>query len=74
MSLELANMLVLGLGSYAAIGLLFGLAFGFFGAGKIDPAAKTMPIGARLIILPATMLLWPLMAVKWVTQKEPPLQ
>lgn len=74
MSIELANMIVMGLGVYFAVGFLFGLAFIFLGTGKIDPAAKTMPLQARLIILPGTMLLWPLMALKWVTQKEPPLQ
>lgn len=74
MSIELANMIVMGLGAYFAAGFLFGLAFVFLGTGKIDPAAKTMPLRARLIILPGTTLLWPLMAFKWIAQKEPPLQ
>ncbi|MEO1027561.1 MAG: hypothetical protein AAFX02_00755 [Pseudomonadota bacterium] len=74
MSIELAEMLVLALGIYFGIGFLIAALFVFLGAGKIDPAAKTMPLQARMIILPGTMLLWPLMAAKWATQKEPPLQ
>jgi len=73
MSIELANMIVAGLGIYLAIGAVFALGFVFFGAGKIDPAAKTMPIRARLLILPGAMGLWPVMAMKWLRQKEPPL-
>lgn len=74
MSIELAEMLVMALGIYFGLGFLLAALFVFLGAGKVDPAAKTMPFQARLIILPGTMLLWPLMAIKWATQKEPPLQ
>ncbi|MEL7128946.1 MAG: hypothetical protein AAGK23_05315 [Pseudomonadota bacterium] len=73
MSLETASWIMTGLGLYLGIGLLFGLPFVSFGASKIDPAAKDMPLQARLIILPGTMLLWPLMAIKWASQKEPPI-
>ena len=52
-------------GAYAAIGLVFALAFVIRGAGVIDPNAKGAPIGFRLLILPAAMLLWPLLAVRW---------
>lgn len=74
MSVDIAEIIVLVLGGYFAIGLLFAIAFVIFGAKRIDPAARTMPLQARLMILPGTLLLWPLMAWKWRTQTEPPLQ
>jgi sulfite exporter TauE/SafE len=73
MSVELASIIAQAFGLYFAIGALFALLFVFFGAQKIDPAAKTMPVRARLLILPGTIGLWPLMALKWLRQTEPPL-
>ena len=75
MSESAANLLVTGLGIYAAIGLLVALAYLFGGAGRIDPAAKGkgMPIRVRLMIMPGVIGLWPLMLSKLFVQKEPPI-
>lgn len=75
MSEAAAEMLVLSLGVYFALGLLVSLIFMFGGAGRIDPAAKGsgLPWRVRLLILPGIIGLWPLMLVKLVTQKEPPV-
>ncbi len=75
MSEGAAELLVLGLGVYAAIGLLIGLVFAFGGAGRIDPAAKGkgLPLRVRLMILPGVAGLWPVMLTKLLTQKEPPV-
>lgn len=75
MSEATAEILVLGLGLYAAIGLLIGLVFVFGGAGRIDPAArgKGLPVRVRMMILPGVAGLWPLMLVKLLTQTEPPV-
>lgn len=75
MSEAAANLLVLGLGVYAALGLLVGLVYVFGGAGRIDPAAKGkgMPVRVRLMILPGVIGLWPLMLTKLFVQKEPPV-
>ncbi|MEL6667067.1 MAG: hypothetical protein AAFQ24_13140 [Pseudomonadota bacterium] len=75
MSETAANLLVTGLGIYAAIGLLVALAYLFGGAGRIDPAAKGkgMPIRVRLMIMPGVIGLWPLMLSKLFVQKEPPI-
>lgn len=73
MTLETASLVALCIGIYLAIGLVFALLFVCFGAGKIDPAARNMPVQARLTILPGCMLLWPLMLLKWLTQKAPPV-
>lgn len=75
MSEATAEMLVMGLGLYALIGLLVGLVYMFGGAGRIDPAAKGkgLPVRVRLLILPGIVGLWPLMLFKLFTQKEPPV-
>lgn len=73
MSETAATTILLVLGVYAALGLLVGLAYMFGGAGRIDPASKTMPARVKLMILPGIIGLWPLMLIKLLTQKEPPL-
>lgn len=76
MSEAIANVIVTGLGIYALIGLLVGLAYLFGGAGKIDPAAKGkgLPLRARLLIVPGVIGLWPLMLAKLFRQTEPPIR
>jgi len=73
MSIATASLIVSAFGIYFAIGFVFALAFISFGVQKIDPAAQTMPKRARLLILPGVMGLWPLMALKWLKQSEPPV-
>ncbi|MEL6257466.1 MAG: hypothetical protein AAFQ67_00220 [Pseudomonadota bacterium] len=73
MSVEAAGYLVAAIGLYLGLGLVFGLIFVFALVKRIDPAADPMPIQARLFILPGVTLLWPLMLVKTVAQKEPPI-
>lgn len=73
MSEGTATLIINGLGLYALFGLMTALVFAFGGVGRIDPAAKTMPIRARLLVMPGIIGLWPLMLVKLARQKEPPV-
>ena len=73
MSLETASLIVTLFGLYFAIGAVFALFFVTLGASRIDPAAKGMPVQARLILFPGVMGLWPLMLIKSFTQKAPPV-
>ena len=75
MSEGAAEILVLGLGIYALIGVLVGLIYVFGGAGRIDPAAKGkgLPLRVRLMILPGIAGLWPVMLTKLLSQREPPV-
>lgn len=54
---------------YLVAGLVF--AFFFLGKGieKVDPAAHGSGRGFRLIILPGTIALWPLLLKKWMNVK-----
>ena len=73
MSEAWADLLVLAMGAYLALGALIALLFVFLGAGRIDPAAQGMPLQARLIIWPGCTLLWPLILVKWLRGSGPPV-
>jgi hypothetical protein len=52
-------------GIYAAIGVIFAAVFVAVGIGRIDPVARTAPLGFRLIVLPGCAALWPLMLGRW---------
>ena len=57
----LATLLVSLLGLYLLIGFLFSLPFLTRIAGRIDPAAAKGTLGFRLLILPGTVALWPML-------------
>lgn len=60
--------------AYAAIGLVFAAAFSVRGAGRLDPAAKKATLGFRLIILPGSAALWPLLAWRWLRRRGVPVE
>lgn len=60
-----AQWIVFILTCYAAIGLVFGVAFTFVGAGRLDPAARGAGVGFKLLIIPASAALWPILAKRW---------
>lgn len=70
--LTTATWLVNALAIYAAVGLVFAIAFVWKGAGKIDPAAVEGTIGFRLLIVPGTIALWPILARRWLRGEGPP--
>lgn len=49
---------------YTALGFVFAVPFALFWAGRIDSAAKSGSWGFRLAILPGTVALWPVMALR----------
>ncbi len=61
----LAEMLLVALAVYLGCGLLFGAAFVVAGVGRVDAAARGTSVLFRLLILPGTVALWPLLARKW---------
>lgn len=73
MTIEFAEWIVGTLGAYLAIGAVFALAFVVRGASRIDPGAKGMSLPARMLIFPGAAALWPVMLLKWLTQKAPPV-
>ncbi len=72
MSIEIANLIVNAGLVYAGLGLVFGLAFVWKGAGRLDPDAARGTWGFRLLILPGSAALWPLLLLRWVRSSGPP--
>ena len=72
MSETIAAWLVMVLGVYGALGLLFAFAFVLRGARRIDPQAIGGSWGFRLAILPGVVALWPLLARRWAGGLPPP--
>ena len=68
----IARLLVHGAEIYLGLGLVFAIAFAFRGAGRIDPAARAGTFGFRLLIVPASAALWPLLLSRWVKGTPPP--
>ncbi len=67
----LATLLVTAIGLYLAIGLAFALWFVWRGANRIDRSAAEGTWGFRLLILPGSAALWPLL-LRRVRSEDPP--
>ena len=53
-------------GIYLVCGFLFALAFVFKGVQTIDESARNSTLGFKMIIIPATMVFWPFLLLKWI--------
>ena len=72
MSVEIASWIVWALMAYAAVGLIFAVAFVLRGANAIDPVARDGTWGFRLLILPGSAALWPLLLSRWLRGAQAP--
>jgi hypothetical protein len=54
---------------YVAVGAVFAIAFVVFGVTKVQPAPVTS--GARLLLLPGAVALWPLLLPRWLKAANP---
>jgi hypothetical protein len=61
----IASVFLILLGVYLACGLAFAIPFVLVGVGKIDPHAAHGSWGFRILIIPGTIILWPLLARRW---------
>lgn len=49
---------------YAICGVIAAVAFAVFGVTRVQPAP--MSLGARILILPGTIALWPYVVARWI--------
>lgn len=70
--MSLPDVLLLILASYLGLGLLFSIPFLIVGVGKIDPTASKGSWGFRIMILPGSIALWPLLISRWIRGINPP--
>jgi|HubBroStandDraft_6_1064221.scaffolds.fasta_scaffold5859673_1 hypothetical protein len=54
------------IGVYLICGFVFAVAFVFKGAREIDEGAKGSSAGFKIIIIPASMVFWPFLLIKWI--------
>jgi hypothetical protein len=71
---EIATWLVRALGLYAALGLLFAIAFVTRGIERVDSGAHGSGWGFRLIVLPGVVALWPLLLSRWMSRTALPVE
>lgn len=57
---------------YLCGGFVFALAFIFKGLRVVDKSAYESTIGFKIIILPATMVFWPFLLIKWMSASKNP--
>ncbi len=70
--MQAATFFLAVVGIYWLIGLIFATAFSVRGAQAIDESVVGAPIGFRLLIIPAAIALWPVLAHKWFWQRRTP--
>ena len=52
--------------AWAVMGALVWAAFVFWGGPRVVPGVKGSSIAFRLMILPGVVLLWPIVALRWL--------
>lgn len=72
MSTSLAELLLLGVAGGLAPGIPFAIWFVLVGAGRLDPAARQGSVGFRLLLVPGSVLLWPLLLWRTLTRRGNP--
>jgi hypothetical protein len=53
-------------GVYLIMGFVFAIAFVYKGVNVIDEGARDSTLGFKIIIIPASMVFWPLLLIKWI--------
>lgn len=55
---------------YALFGVAVGVATVLFGLTRIDPVMRSSSLAARMLMLPGSVTLWPLMLTKWLSARK----
>ncbi|MGE0481355.1 MAG: hypothetical protein AB7Q17_12880 [Phycisphaerae bacterium] len=68
--MSIAHSILIGVGAYVVVGVVFASAFVTRGVGRIDAAARGASPGFRLLIFPASAALWPLLLQRWLRARR----
>jgi hypothetical protein len=55
---------------YAGIGLIVGLAFVLSAVARVLPHAVPVSPGARVLLLPGAVILWPYVLLRWLRTRR----
>ena len=61
-------------GIYFLLGVVFAIPFLLNGVKAIDPAAVEGSRGFKLFIIPGVALFWPLLLKRWMKKAQPPVE
>lgn len=64
--MNIVNVLLLIVAAYLVVGLVFAIPFVIKGVTKIDEGAHGSTWGFRMIIIPGTIVFWPLLLKRWL--------
>ena len=70
MAVTILNIILTILLIYLSCGFVFAIPFVIKGANKIDEGAHGATWGFRLIIMPGTIVLWPVLLKKWIAANK----
>ncbi|MEO0482904.1 MAG: hypothetical protein AAF138_04715 [Planctomycetota bacterium] len=70
MTVDVVNAVLAAVGVYMVIGLLFAVLFVARGARRLDPHAGGAPVLFKLMILPGSAALWPVLAWRWLAGRS----
>ncbi len=60
--------------AYFAAGFVFAILWCIFWVQRLDPGARSWNIGFRLLIVPGTVVFWPLLAIRLLRGKSLPTE
>ena len=70
-----AELLVGLMTTYAVAGTAFAIPFAIRGVARIDPLGAAAPWSFRLLIVPGTIVFWPLLLMRWAAGSiAPPVE
>lgn len=72
MSTQVGEWIARAATAYIAVGVLFSVPFVAYGVSRVDPVARTSTWGFRLMILPGSVALWPVLLRRWLRGAPPP--
>ena len=64
------QIIIFVVGAYLLCGVLFAIPFVIKGVSAIDEGAQGTKLGFRIIILPGSIVFWPLLLSKWIKAKR----
>ena len=70
MAITILNIILVIIAIYLACGFVFAIPFVIRGADKIDEGTHGATWSFRVIILPASIVFWPLLLKKWISANK----
>ena len=64
--MDIADWILIVIAAYLVAGVIFAIAFVAAGAARIDSAARGSRLGFRVLLIPGSIALWPVLAQKWM--------